>query len=215
MKRKTTKIRSLLYIGILIGAVSCCQKHPVLQSGDLLFLAAESSQMEGAIVAATRADGTPNYTHVGIAVVSGGADSVLEASTQGVRIVALEEFLAGAERRGGRRTVTAMRLRDTAGVAQALLRARGMLGLPYDYSFLPENGRLYCSELVWECFRAHDGAPLFPARPMRFRAADGSMPAYWTELFEKLNEAVPEGVPGTNPNDMAREPVLTEIGRWF
>ena len=50
---------------------------------------------------------------------------------------------------------------------------------------------------------------------MNFRAADGTMPAFWTELFEKLGEPIPEGVPGTNPNDMAREGVLTEVGRYF
>ena len=108
-----------------------------------------------------------------------------------------------------------MRLRDTTGTAQALERARERLGLPYDYSFRPDNGKLYCSELVWECYRRLDGSPRFPARPMNFRAPDGSMPAFWTELFERLGEQIPEGVPGTNPNDMARDPQLDEVGRWF
>ena len=111
--------------------------------------------------------------------------------------------------------VVAMRLRDTTGTAQALEQARERLGLPYDYSFRPDNGKLYCSELVWECYRRPDGSPRFPAQPMNFRAPDGSMPAFWTELFERLGEQIPEGVPGTNPNDMARDPQLDEVGRWF
>ena len=102
-----------------------------------------------------------------------------------------------------------------AGTAQALERARERLGLPYDYSFRPDNGKLYCSELVWECYSRPDGSPRFPARPMNFRAPDGSMPAFWTELFERLGKQIPEGVPGTNPNDMARDPQLDEVGRWF
>lgn len=171
--------------------------------------------MEEAIVAATAADGSLNYIHVGIALGSEQPDSVLEASTAGVRIVPLAEFLAGAGRIGNRAAVTAKRLRDTTGVAAAVRRARSLVGTPYDFSFRPANGKLYCSELVWESYRASDGRPLFPARPMRFRAADGTMPRYWTELFEKIGEPIPEGIPGTNPNDMAREPLLEEIGRWF
>lgn len=207
--------RTLLYIGILFTTVSCDRNHPLLQSGDLLFQAGKTSDMTGAITAATGADGTLNYTHVGIALRTDGRDSVIEASTQGVRIVALEEFLADAGLIGGHPAVVAMRLRDTTGTAKAIGRARGFLGLPYDYAFRPDNGRLYCSELVWESFRQKDGTPLFRARPMNFRAADGSMPSFWTELFGRAGEPVPEGVPGTNPNDLAREPLLTEVGRWF
>ena len=50
---------------------------------------------------------------------------------------------------------------------------------------------------------------------MNFRAADGTLPQFWTELFARRGEAVPEGVPGTNPNDMAREAALEEVFRWF
>ena len=89
------------------------------------------------------------------------------------------------------------------------------MGQHYDYSFQPDNGKLYCSELVWESYLAPDGSRIFPARPMNFRAADGSMPPFWSELFAKLGEEIPENVPGTNPNDMARDTALTEVFRWF
>lgn len=75
--------RSLLYIGILFSAVSCGRNGHALQSGDLLFQAGESSDMTGAITAATGENGRLNFSHVGIAVVKNGADSVLEATTNG------------------------------------------------------------------------------------------------------------------------------------
>lgn len=217
-------------------ALSCGRNTPRLQSGDLLFQAGKSTEMEGAITAATGAEhdrrrgrssakGSPEYTHVGIAVVNDGADSVVEAVGEGVRIVALQEFLAAAGQIGGRPAVVVLRLRDTVGVIaearraailrEAVRRARGFTGQPYDYAFLPHNGKLYCSELVWESFRTQDGSHLFPARPMNFRAADGSMPVFWTELFARQGDTIPQGVPGTNPNELAREPELIEIGRWF
>jgi len=108
-----------------------------------------------------------------------------------------------------------MRLKDTAGIAAAVRRARSFLGVPYDYSYRPGREKLYCSELVWESYRAEDGTPLFTARPMNFRAADGTMPQFWTELFAKAGEEIPEGVPGTNPNDMARESILECAGRYY
>ena len=124
---------------------------------------------------------------------------------------------AGVSRRIGPHRRSSGGGRHAAARSQPLGRRRafGFLGLPYDCSFRPDNGKLYCSELVWESYRTPDGRRRFPARPMNFRAADGSMPAFWTELFERLGEAIPEGEPGTNPNDMAHDPQLYEVGRWF
>lgn len=209
-------MRFLLYIGILFFGLSCTPKGPQLHTGDLLFQVGAASAMEEAITAATERDTMLNFTHVGIFFTTNEADSVLEATSDGgVRIVPLADFLNRAGRIAGRPGVIAMRLRDTAGVALSVKRARQYAGLPYDYSYRPGNGRFYCSELVWESYRDTCGRRIFPARPMNFRAADGTMPAFWTELFEKLGEPIPEGVPGTNPNDMAREGVLTEVGRYF
>lgn len=68
---------------------------------------------------------------------------------------------------------------------------------------------------MWESYRAENGTPLFTARPMNFRAADGTLPQFWADLFDQLGEQVPEGLPGTNPNDMAREELLEEVAPLF
>lgn len=209
-------IKPLLYIGVFFGLFACGRPAEPLRSGDLLFQVGQESAMSGAIAAATGQNEELKFTHVGIAVIGERADSVLEATSDGgVRMTALDEFLSKSARSDGRPVVIAMRLKDTAGVAAAVARARTFLGQPYDYSFRPGNSRMYCSELVWESFRTPDSGPIFPARPMNFRAADGSMPPFWTELFARLGEEIPEGVPGTNPNDMARDTLLTEVFRWF
>lgn len=172
--------------------------------------------MSDAITASTGEEGLPSFTHVAIALPAAGRDSVVEATGEGgVQLTSLADFLAGSARIGGRPAVVAMRLRDTTGVAAAIARARRFVGQPYDYAYRPGNGRLYCSELVWESYRTSRGEPLFPARPMNFRAADGTMPPFWTDLFVRLGEPIPEGVPGTNPNDLSREAQLVEVGRWF
>lgn len=207
------RMRLLLYIGIVLAVVSCAPASPAIQTGDLLFQAEAGNDMAKAITDATGAEGRLNFTHVGIAI---GRDSVLEASARGgVQIIPLADFLNGAGQIGGHPAVVAMRLRDTAGVAAAVERARTFIGQPYDYHYLPGNGRMYCSELVWESYRTAGGRPIFTARPMNFRTADGEIPQFWTELFRKLGEEVPEGVEGTNPNDISQEAALTEAYRWF
>ena len=144
-----------------------------------------------------------------------GIPQGLHTSDGGVRVTALGDFLARSARIDGRPAVTVMRLRDTTGVAAAIERARKFIGQPYDYSFRPDNGKMYCSELVWESYLAPDGSRRFPARPMNFLAADGSLPRFWAELFAGLGEEIPQDIPGTNPNDMARDPQLKEVARCY
>lgn len=204
--------RILIYIGIVSAWLSCTRnaRHP--QTGDLIFRVGGESAMSRAISDATGDRRSLDFTHVGIVLRYDRSDSVLEAAPQhGVRIVGLEEFLGDTPTHDRLPRAVVMRLRDTAGVARAVAQARSRIGRPYDFAYRPHNDRLYCSELVWESYLTPDGRPLFPARPMNFRAADGSMPAFWTALFAELGEPIPEGLPGTNPNDMAREPLLEEV----
>ena len=209
-------MRLLIYIGILLSAAACGKSAPELRTGDLIVFAGEKTRMNDAITTATGGKDDLDFSHIGIAIARNRADSVLEATSEGgVKMTPLADFLARAAKIGGRPAAAVLRLRDTTGVAAAVGRARKLLGSPYDYSFRPDNGRYYCSELVWETYLTPEGAPLFPARPMNFRASDGSMPAFWTELFDRLGEPIPEGVPGTNPNDMARDPRLITVGGYY
>lgn len=38
---------------------------------------------------------------------------------------------------------------------------------------------------------------------------------FWAELFAGLGEEIPQDIPGTNPNDMARDPQLKEVTRYY
>lgn len=216
MIRVKGKMRAIIYIGILFGTAACLHNDFRPQTGDMLFEADGTSAMGGAIEAATGNESSINYTHVAMIISTRGADSVLEASSEeGVRIIPLRQFLNQAGQIDGRPAVTVMRLRDTTGVADAVKRARKFRGQPYDYSFRPDNGRMYCSELIWESYLLPDGSHRFAAQPMNFRSADGTLPRFWIELFDRLGEQIPEGVPGTNPNDLSRDPALRTAHRYF
>lgn len=93
-----------------------------------------------------------------------------------------------------------------------LKRAHSFIGQPYDNAFLPDNGALYCSEFIYECFiNSFNDSPnvhLFEAKPMNWRNKKGKLPRYWKRHFRKLGIPVPEGVLGTNPTDLSRSPLL-------
>ena len=118
-------MRSLLYIGILLCGFSCARNAPCLHPGDLLFQVGETSEMTGAITAATGKERQLNYSHVGIAVRSRGVGSVLEATSDGgVRVTAL------GDRAGAKIHRTALRLLVPTGQRQDVLQRTGMGKLP-------------------------------------------------------------------------------------
>lgn len=206
-------MRYIIYIGICtLLLLSGCRRNTGVETGDLIFQQNPPSEMAGAISEATGHDKGEDFTHVGIIIHTDTDDSVLEATSEGgVKLTPMEDFIGSAAKIGGRPAVVVMRLKDTAGVAQSVARARTKIGAAYDYSFRPDNGKFYCSELVEAHYRRPDGRAVFEKQPMNFRAPDGTMPRFWVDLFERLGEEIPEGVPGTNPNDMARSPQLKRL----
>lgn len=211
---KRAKIFSyIIYIGILMSIGGCTGGKVGLQNGDLIFESAGTSAAAKAIDAATAHADEESFSHVAIIEVAEDGVYVIEAASEsGVQRITLEEFLdAATHDEAGNPAVAVMRLNRKYDTAAFVANAKKHIGEPYDHYFLPDNGRMYCSELVYESFRDDDGNPIFTARAMNFRAADGSMPEYWVALFASLGKPIPQGTLGTNPNDMAHEPILERL----
>ena len=186
------------------------------QAGDLLFEVAADSPMSAAVAAATAQGDSLKFSHVAIVGVEADSVFVIEATGRGgVMVSDLDCFLDSATAVSGRPGVVVKRLASHFPAAEAVARAVSHIGAPYDWTFLPGNGAYYCSELVYECFLDASSGHIFPAQPMNFLDDCGRMPQFWTELFERLGMDVPQGVPGTNPNDMSKYPALREVYRFF
>ena len=174
--------------------------NDTLQSGDLIFLNNNRSDMEKAISASTG-----EYTHVALVERDSTGDVwVIEASPKyGVQRISYEQFernhLLGFF--GGNMDI--YRLSVPFDTAAVIARAKKLVGKPYDNAFLPDNDAYYCSELIQVAFGG-----IFPSQPMNWRDDEGNLPEYWIKHFEELGLPVPEGVPGTNPTDMSRSPLL-------
>lgn len=208
-------------LAALLGAVlcACTREEDRPRTGDLVFVglpmdySLDKDSMAGAISASTGGDSL-NIIHVAILEVGRDTTWIIDATIKhGVERHPIDTFFTDFRLRDGSMPVFLVKRPDvTAAQAEEFVRnARRYLGQPYDSAFLPDNGAMYCSELVRESYVLDDGSHLFSEYPMNFLGPDGSMPPYWTQLFARLGMDVPQGVLGTNPQKMAAEPSLQPL----
>jgi len=197
-----------------------CASSRQLKTGDLLFIGlpvdytASDKEMSGAIAAATGDEDAVNYVHVAIVEVDkqGNAWIVDATTNRGVDRHPLDTTLSDFRLQDGNYPVFDLyRLRHNHKSVQFVQQAQQYCGQPYDLYFLPDNGAMYCSELVYESYMTKSGRHLFKTVPMNFKAEDGTFPTYWVNLFKSIGQPIPQGVPGTNPNDMAKARNLRQV----
>ncbi len=196
-------MHKLIPAAILALALAACghrQTNLDLNKGDLVFVVGGESDFSRAITTATADADLPPFDHVGIIDIDSCGVWVVEASPRcGVTATPWAEFTADSPR------LMIVPMTGVADTDAAVERARSCIGRPYDWAYGPSPDSVYCSELVQIAYLDTIGRPLFPSRPMNFLDADGRMPQFWTDLFQKLGLPIPQGVPGTNPNDLARD----------
>lgn len=212
------KTNLYLFISVAVMCLSGCCKHEssyLPKNGDLAFVLSDNSDFSNAITDAT-GSGAHDFVHVAIVNVEQDSVYVIEATAKhGVSKRGFSQFIS--EIKGGKESagVVIKRVKVDFNTNAAVERAKGFIGEPYNWSFLRNSGGKYCSELVYESYLTESGEHLFTARPMNFLDNDGNLPEFWARLFNRLGIEVPQGEPGTNPNDMSKEPCLTEVFRYF
>ena len=192
-------IISILSIILLAGNLLLGQERDLLESfvktGDLLFVS-DTSGMGQAVK-----ESTGQYTHVAMVERVGDSLFIIDATQKrGVARRPIEKTFAS------KMPVEVYRLTIPFDTSAVLTRAHALLGKPYDNAFLPDNDAYYCSELIQTAF-----GDLFESKPMNWRDKEGNLPEYWQKHFKELGMPVPEGVPGTNPTDMSRSPLLRKL----
>ncbi len=214
---------TILAITLLALCSSCCRnsRDSALRSGDLLFVRIPAGYdlgedtMSGAIASSTSpADSSLMTVHVAILDVKGDSTWIIDATIKhGVDRYPLDTFLTDFRLKDGSLPVLDVKRPMVSGkeAARFVENAKRFIGQPYDIHFLPDNGKMYCSELVYNSYVEADGKHLFSEYPMNFLSPDGQMPQYWTQLFALLGQEVPQGVMGTNPQAMSTEPALEDV----
>ncbi|MBP2623376.1 YiiX/YebB-like N1pC/P60 family cysteine hydrolase [Streptococcus oricebi] len=161
-----------------------------LQNGDLIFVQS-SSDLAEAIQETTGA-----YSHVALYF----AGQIYHATAdRGVIKEALENFLNPEES-------YALYRYPEVEQSQLLARAEKHLGKPYNHSFYPEQEAFYCSQYIAEVL------PIFETIPMKFGDDKEEISPFWQEYYQQLGLAVPLGLAGTNPSQLAQSTLLTYQG---
>ncbi|MBN2615024.1 MAG: hypothetical protein JXR71_04960 [Bacteroidales bacterium] len=216
--RQSFKLYFSLLMLVLTVFVGCTTKpKPVgrIQQGDILFQNLQCGPLCDAIEAVTQGVDGKSFSHCALVVSVNDTLKVVEAIGSKVQVHSLNTFFARSGDTGVIRNITVERLkksyRSLIPAAQAF--ALQQVGQPYDDDFILNNGKWYCSELIYAAFKyADQGKEFFPLAPMTFKdpKTHQFFPA-WVEYYHQLGEPIPEGKPGTNPGLISRSPRLTVV----
>lgn len=123
------------------------------KEGDIVFQISKSQQSP----LIQYATGSP-WSHCGIVVEKGGQFYVLEASNV-VKLTPIEDWC----QRGRFSSVKKRRVLDK----DVKVKYSKYLGKPYDLAFKFDNGKYYCSELVWLIYKEQFGIELCQPRKIK------------------------------------------------
>ncbi|WP_115558911.1 YiiX/YebB-like N1pC/P60 family cysteine hydrolase [Xanthomonas dyei] len=197
----------LLLLTALLPATAMALK---VHDGDLLFVTAARSGLSGAIDDATATQGERSFDHVALVAHAGDTEVVLHADEQGSREQSMQAFIDEATAKQRQIVVYRLTPAHRPAIADAIAQARRMLGKPYNQTYVQDDNSYYCSDFIERAFRAHQ---VFALQPMNFKNLQtGNVSPYWTDFYRSRGMAVPQGLPGTNPNDMAKAAALRVVG---
>lgn len=196
-----------------IALLSCGSENSKLsfQTGDLLFTGSDPTEeglLSDAINDVTQTSLKTNYTHMGLVVVEDGKVEVIHAAPKkGVCREPLESFLEKMKVVDLYRFKPKLNIFFDGAIEKSIL----LMGLPYDslYIMNGENG-YYCSSLIYTLFEDQN---IFQLEPMTFKdPVTGLLHPSWESHYNRLNVAIPEGLPGCNPNGMAESDAINYVG---
>lgn len=183
-----------------------------LNNGDLLFVTAKETGLSGAINNVTRKQENASFDHIGIVEKKRDGIFVLHAAPKGgSQKQKIKEFIKDQSDYG--QTVILYRLKSPYqnAVPAAIQKAESMLGKPYNFNYILDEGSYYCSDFIERAFRKDQ---IFKLEPMTFvDPRTGATNTFWQEFYQKKNLKVPEGEPGCNPNGLAGSDKLERIGK--
>ena len=151
----------ILSLGVLLLTIALSAQKPFdLKTGDILFQTNKArTSFVKAIENVTTSLDDLNFSHVGVVLVEDGQVFVLEATQPNVCKTPLAKFLKQAKSVDGNPVVVVGRLKPKyqKSIPRAIEILKSFLGKPYDYVFLPDNDKYYCSEIIYLAFLRPNG----------------------------------------------------------
>lgn len=180
------------------------------QSGDILYQDCQCGPICEAIEDVTQLNDKRRFSHMAIVVKVDDTLKVVEANTNGVKCVNLDSFISRYKDKNGKPRIAVGRIEEELEylLPMATEFAKNQIDKEYDYNFLPNNDKYYCSELIYEAFNyAFFGeTPFFREVKMTFKKYKSSTThPEFIKYYKKLKKPIPEGKLGTNPAQLSRD----------
>ena len=210
LKTTLLKMTKLLFFFLLTPFFIIAQKGN-LKTGDLLFQKMDCGDLCEAIHAVTEGYDGNDFSHLGLVVIENDSVFIIEAAGNAVRKVTLEQF--------SKNTTTTMLIGRVKPKFKKLIPkvisfSKQQIGIPYDDDYLYDNGKYYCSELIYDAFLNAHCEPFFELQPMTFKQPNTNkfFPA-WVDYYQNLKIEIPEGELGCNPGGISTSKKIKIVGR--
>ena len=198
--------RNWFVLIIIILQLGCLNQTSFkLKDGDLLLQDLDSSPLCDAIEKVTSGFNNLNFSHIGILKIINEEHYVLEAFINGVDTIPLDSFLNRSLNEKNNPKVLVGRLKNEYAqlIPKALELGMNLIGSEYDDEFKINNGKFYCSELIYDIFlKANNQKSIFNLQPMTYKY-NGEFMGIWIDYFNNLETPIPENDPGINPGGIS------------
>lgn len=190
---------------------AAAQQEIHLKEGDLIFQNLSCGPLCDAINAVTQGYQNNKFSHMGMVQLKNDSILVIEASGKDVHVTPIKVFLAKSTHPHyvGRLKAPYRKL-----VPAAIEFSNQQMGTLYDDQYLYNNGKYYCSELIYDAFKhANHDTPFFQLFPMTYKEpGSGEFFPVWKAYFEQRKMEVPEGQPGCNPGGISLSDKIQILG---
>ncbi|WP_250580712.1 YiiX/YebB-like N1pC/P60 family cysteine hydrolase [Flavobacterium fragile] len=181
-----------------------------LKTGDLLFQSMNCGPLCEAINEVTEGYQGKDFSHLGMVYIKNDSIFVIEAAGKAVKITPYETFKTYTKEE---MFVGRLKRKYRKYIPEAISFSLQQVGVPYDDEYLYDNGKYYCSEIIYDAFLHSYKKPLFDLVPMTFKSPKSNEYfEVWTDYYEKLKMEIPEGQLGCNPGGISTSDKLRIIG---
>ena len=187
------------------------QQKVTLKDGDLIFQDMDCGPLCDAIEAVTEGYKGNDFSHMGMVYHRNDTIFIIEAAGSAVRLTTLEKFSKNTKK-----AMLVGRLKNQYKklIQPAIAFSLKQLGVAYDDEYVYDNGSYYCSELIYDAFKAaNNNKPFFKLFPMTYKqpGTNEFFPA-WVEYYKSINKSIPEGQPGCNPGGISTSDKIDIVG---
>src|SRR5574343_1249157 len=181
-----------------------------LKTGDILFQSMNCGPLCEAINEVTAGYQGKDFSHLGMVYIKNDSVFVIEASGKEVKITPYDTFKTYTT---DEMFVGRLKRKYRKYIPEAVSFSLQQVGVPYDDEYLYNNGKYYCSELIYDAFLHSYQKPLFELFPMTFKSPKSNEYfEVWVDYYEKLKMEIPEGQLGCNPGGIYTSNKLKIIG---